>query len=324
MSFDIIKFLEENKIDYASDGKNCAQGNVVIKCPWCSDDPSKHLGIRVNGKFAYGCWRNPMHRGTKPYKLVAKLLNVSNKKAKEIVGNIIDYKVDDFMDVINSLKGYANKEIEDNNVTPIRLYKLQNNTLMGKIVFGYLETRINNEIDIYEFIDMFNLCYSDGKGAYRVFMPVKFGGKFVSFVGRSVSDSKMPRYLSGSKKFGVGNLKDYIYEHDDKSDFLFITEGPFDMMRFHYLLKKNNINADATCLFGINASKKQKIIIDELSKKYKKIFILFDDGFDMTAAQLKLSLTCDNVFVSKIPNGYKDPGELDTKGVYEIIQSVGL
>ena len=96
------------------------------------------------------------------------------------------------------------------------------------------------------------------------------------------------------------------------------------MMRLHYLFKKEKIDADVTCLFGINASKKQKNIIEMLSNIYDKIFILFDDGFDMIATQLKFSLSCGNVYVSRMPSGYKDPGEIDTKGVYEIIKNVGI
>ena len=327
MTFDIIRFLEENNIEYRDKGKNCASDNIVIKCPWCLDDPSMHLGIKVKGRFAYGCWRNPKHRGIKPYKLVAKLLNVSYQRAKEIVGDSTDIDTNNFKDRLVEMfttKGVDKNDNQEEEVKIVRLYKLAPNTLMGKIVYGYLYTRINNEIDIDEFIGMFNLCYSDGYGAYRLFLPVLYNRKFVSFVGRSVSDNKNPRYLSGSRKFGVGNLKDYIYEHNNKSRNLFITEGPFDMMRLHYLFKKEKIDADATCLFGINASKKQKNIIEMLSNIYDKIFILFDVGFDMIATQLKFSLSCGNVYVSRMPSGYKDPGEIDTKGVYEIIKNVGI
>jgi len=112
--------------------------------------------------------------------------------------------------------------------------------------------------------------------------------------------------------------------HNNKKRNLFITEGPFDMMVLHYFLYKNEIDGDATCLFGINASKKQLSILNTLHNYYNKIFILFDSGFSMTAVQLKLKVSHDNIHVLDMPSGYDDPGNLDLRGFNEIIRTVGL
>src|SRR5688572_2948962 len=78
---DWVEFFKANMIDYVTRGPNTKRGEVSVNCPWCAgDDPSHHLGINLT-KAAYGCLRNPEHRGKRPAGLIAALLGCSFSQA---------------------------------------------------------------------------------------------------------------------------------------------------------------------------------------------------------------------------------------------------
>ena len=55
----ILKFLQDNRIEYTTNHKHNTQGWVNIHCPFCPPSASKdyHLGIAVEGKGVVNCWR---------------------------------------------------------------------------------------------------------------------------------------------------------------------------------------------------------------------------------------------------------------------------
>ena len=60
--FDLITYLESLDIDYKEKGKNVAQNNVGINCPYC-DDTGFHMNIHLVSKI-YACWRCPDVKGS--------------------------------------------------------------------------------------------------------------------------------------------------------------------------------------------------------------------------------------------------------------------
>src|ERR1700688_913110 len=71
---DIKQILTEHKIPFVTQGVNTKRGELSISCPYCKDDPSKHMGVDPNtGWFA--CWRDKSHSGKNIHRLLA-LLNI--------------------------------------------------------------------------------------------------------------------------------------------------------------------------------------------------------------------------------------------------------
>ena len=52
----IENYLDDLGVDYISEGKNVSSGWIEINCPFCGQDPSKHLGINLEtGLFHSWC-----------------------------------------------------------------------------------------------------------------------------------------------------------------------------------------------------------------------------------------------------------------------------
>src|SRR5271166_3036315 len=69
---DIETTLRTYGIHFVTAGSNVAAHHINIKCPWCSHDPSEHLGIDLRTGM-WGCWRDPAHRGRSLNRLLYKL-----------------------------------------------------------------------------------------------------------------------------------------------------------------------------------------------------------------------------------------------------------
>ena len=78
---EIKQYLDELGIEYSEAGeKNVTEGHVIIKCPFCDEDPSKHMGINFSSGL-FHCWVCD-ESGNLP-KLIHELENVSWREAKE-------------------------------------------------------------------------------------------------------------------------------------------------------------------------------------------------------------------------------------------------
>ena len=83
---DWINFFQSRNIHFVDSGANVVRGNVACRCPWCGgNDPSEHMSINLEGK-GFRCWRQPLHSGKNPAKLIQALLNCSWDQANQIAG----------------------------------------------------------------------------------------------------------------------------------------------------------------------------------------------------------------------------------------------
>src|SRR5271157_5295521 len=87
VTFDWVSFLETNQIPYVTSGPSVTKSHVACHCPWCGvDDPSEHLSISLIGQ-GFRCWRQPLHSGKNPAKLIQALLGCSWEQANNLAGN---------------------------------------------------------------------------------------------------------------------------------------------------------------------------------------------------------------------------------------------
>src|SRR5690554_4770393 len=100
---DWVAFLTQYNVDFITEGPNLAHGNVGVRCPFCGDDPSYHMGISLDG-HGWNCWRNGQHRGRSPIRLIQALTGVSREKALAIAGHS-RYVPEDFLSRVRENMG---------------------------------------------------------------------------------------------------------------------------------------------------------------------------------------------------------------------------
>jgi hypothetical protein len=332
MAFDWQKFLDTYRIEYVSSGPNIGRNNAGVKCPFCGDDPSFHLGISLDGK-GFHCWREPSrgaHSGRSPHKLVMRLLGCSFTQAQAIVGDQ-DRKVvanDTTFDTdIKRRMALAHNQTSHRSVGRLEFLpefkKIRDEGLRGDLFYSYLIERGYNEKQTAWLIERFDLrCALIGKFAYRVIIPVFMDGKLVNWTGRAVTTDTL-RYKTLSHDMEVSrkadlppapmNVKDCLFDYDNLKnggDILVLTEGPFDAMRITFFGEKYGIMG--TCLFGKGVSKQQKDLLYRLLPLYDHVHTFFDTDVGLAST---FSWFPDDMGIVRrdLPKNVKDPAELQRK-----------
>ena len=80
-----MQILIDHGVECVTEGKNAQAGNFSIPCPWCGDDPSQHLGVRLD-KGWYNCWRSPTHHGRDVEDVLVAVLGWSREQARIELG----------------------------------------------------------------------------------------------------------------------------------------------------------------------------------------------------------------------------------------------
>jgi hypothetical protein len=325
--FDWRAFLSSNRIAYVSSGPNVSKGSVAIHCPYCgSADPSEHLVIRLNGK-GWFCWRNKLHRGGSPVRLVATLLGCSFEQAAKLTGYTQYLPPSDFLGAVKALL-YPKDAKEDQRVLefPEEFHPLRVGS--GRLYWNYLfnERGFDND-DIAAMTREYDIHYCM-RGAYsrRIIFLVYNLGKLVGWTGRSVDRTAFIRYrtLSQEKEKAekegyepaIGPINDYLLWYDDlieesendPSLTLMLCEGPMDGLKVNILGRKHGIRA--TCLFTSSPTPSQMELLYELVPRFKRSFLFLDRGMQHQAMRLQAELRALAVEVAEPPG--KDPGDLRT------------
>jgi len=161
----------------------------------------------------------------------------------------------------------------------------------------------------------FEVGFSTGKN--RIVIPVRNPQyKVVGLIGRAISNDQEPRYLynTGFKRaivlFNIQNAKNY-------SDVI-IVEGSVDAMKVHEAGYPNVVAS-----LGAQVSPQQVTML----KKYFDRIIIFSDNDDagkaMKGAIIK-SCCGKELYAAQIPEGYKDPGEMDIQQIKDSITNKQL
>jgi hypothetical protein len=321
---DWVKLFEENGIPYVTRGPNTAKGNVSIKCPFCGDsDPSMHMGVSLTSE-SWGCLRDAEHRGRSPKWLVRALLGCSFTQAGLVVNQYSHSDPDDLDGVIQMLQ---ETKVEEETAPVIvkfpSCFKPIKPRGTTKRFFTYLEDRGLDAKRISKDYDL--RCSHLGQYKDRIIIPIYNNGQLQGWTSRALGNPvNAPRYLASSNQ-----IKTTIWNFDELKkggDRLFVVEGPFDAIRIDSFAKamrplgiitpslNRAWNVKATCTFGTSVTLPQIILLKNIAKNFKEVYVMFDRGAEAPSAELASWLQVKEV---RLPDYAKDPGEL---GAYDLDQ----
>ena len=291
--FDILRFYQDNKVDYYLDGKNVMEDWVNVCCPFC-DDKSNHLGVYLKNTTKIKCWRCGQHS------LPSLLEQFSDKDVKFLYKEYLA----DGEEVV-----YKKKEktsVDSDEIESMFAENSQNN--LTDHYMRYLAAREFLALDMYNEWGVRG-GHMMGDYKYRLMIPILHGGKIVSFQGRDVTEQQDDKYKTCRGTY----VNDYLYGLDYiTGDSCIVMEGVTDVWRIG--------KGKGVCTFGINYSQKQvKLLID---KGIKKVMIFFDSEHQAQekAEKLKGELELFDIEVLNFTIKDKDPADLSDGEVKKIIK----
>ncbi len=319
----ILEFCSQYGVSYVERGPNVARDNIAVNCPFCrmehNPDPSYHMGISRTGD-AYGCWRDPRHRGRKMWRLVAALIGCSAGEARRIAGE--DRKRQPYS---QDFAGQVSELLVDRTATSRfeitealmeewdSAFDLTDAGMLNRRRYrDYLSDRGFEDIDGIAKRHSIRFATS-GRWKQRLLFPVCSKGKIAAITGRTIREDEKLRYLSSGVDEG-DNIKNCLYDEDrieEGGDALFITEGILDAIKLSCFLPTG---MNTTCLFSSNATKTQCSKLIRISRKYKRAFIVFDRKSEGIAASIErrfLRGAARALGASELlPRSVSDPGDL--------------
>jgi len=335
--FDVESTLQRHRVHYVTSGPNTARGNIGIKCPWCRDDQSEHLGIRIDGPFAYGCWRNKNHRGTSMATLFAAVLGISRAEAMVLVGTggrdlgNYDRALAALQGALKDNSSVIKNGGSNHTLTIPKHFRMLKVDGYSKPYLNYLYRRGYRKKDIAPIVKKYGLMYcTSGYWKNRIIMPVYIDKELVSWTGRTIRNDEEIRYKSlttdidkaqntggDMAKMSIADCIGFFDNLMKKSgNKLFITEGPFDGLWLDYHLRKTNCRA--TCLFGKILTDNKKWLLDRLASKFDDIIVLLDQKELASSIELIQDLSIYKARTLPLPNDVSDPAELSIKQIKEL------
>lgn len=284
----IIQLYKDFNVPFATEGhKHCREGWVNTTCPFCTGNPGMHLGYNMADDF-YVCWRC----GWKAtHKALALLIHVSDKEAKEIA------------------RKYGGKSHVKSAVT-VRVgqkkFRLPPSTApMNDRHKRYLTKRKFDPEVIEKIWDVQGtgpISLMDGISfSHRLVIPIYWENRIVSFQTRDITAKHSLRYITCPEQRERIKHKHIFYQAipTKDSDACICVEGVTDAWRFGY---------GAIATFGIKYTKYQ---VREISKRFKKVFVVFDD--DPQAIKQSEKLTAELILRGVDAYSIKiqgDPGDM--------------
>ena len=284
----IIQLYKDFNVPFATEGhKHCREGWVNTTCPFCTGNPGMHLGYNMADNY-YVCWRC----GWKAtHKALALLIHVSEKEAKEIA------------------RKYGGKSHVKSTVTVKvgqKKFRLPPSTApMNDRHKRYLTKRKFDPEVIEKIWDVQGtgpISLMDGISfSHRLVIPIYWENRIVSFQTRDITDKHFLRYITCPEQRERIKHKHIFYQAipTKDSDACICVEGVTDAWRFGY---------GAIATFGIKYTKYQ---VREISKRFKKVFVVFDD--DPQAIKQSEKLTAELILRGVDAYSIKiqgDPGDM--------------
>lgn len=320
-----VDFLKRNRIPYSTRGPNSSRGRVQIKCPYCTDDPSDHLGIVIKtGKW--NCWRNPhvgiIHDGVH---LAQTLLRCSEEEARARLG-----------EAAPALAGAEGLRASFARITggqapmkmigmPDDFLPLNNGSPFAAPYIEYLKTRGYEESQIAWLTTTYDLHYArKGKFQGRIIIPVKDrSGNLLTWTGRTVRREDSLRYRTLSNRDQLASTKESLLGlpllwRCTNPRVLVICEGPFDAMWISTYGRTFGVYG--TCLFGLTLQREQTALLAELRERFERQVLILDSSARRQAFRLAHSGL--DIDTASLPNGVKDPAELTANQAVELCVSL--
>lgn len=322
----VTDVLERLHIPYVEKGANVKKGNVNVRCPFCTDDPSHHMGVWQE-RGSYSCWRDRNHRGGNFAKLVAACARISYDMAKSICSEYFGSWAQEgsFEKAVQSLSDQPKAETSTRAPREKSLGKwmrellpISANDPLARRHRAYLSGR---GFDPARVASRYSLLYAvGGEWRDRVVIPYFWNDKMVTWSARSLHQSHEIRYKALSDERSILTTKQVLYNFDrarKREGTLFVVEGPFDTMKFDYWvsLSPHRARTSVVGLSSVAMEDEQLVHLVELSDRYERVVLLMDPAEigKATFMQGELGRKAE-VFDWTFAGGYEDPGAFD-KGI---------
>lgn len=332
-------------MSYVTRGPNTGPGQISVKCPWCgAADPSEHLSISLSGA-GWRCFRNPRaHSGRSRSWLISGLLNVSLEEAKRLAGEDASPPPEDEDFAVrvagllgeNQVLSAGTGNFSPRLQLPKEFKRLRWGPKLARPFWEYLRSdkRKFTPGQIDWLVQNYGLHYAtSGPYRYRIIIPIYDAEqRLKTWTARSILADEELRYKTLSKRGRYGLDEPVALEgptnlllglplllRAKNPQTLVLCEGPFDAMRISVL--GWHLGVYGTCLFGLNISDSQAVLLDRLMKRFKKLVLLVDPEAWALNIQMQDQLNPLPIHVGKLPEGVEDPGALPAKVGRELIQS---
>ena len=277
------EILSQLNIEYKPEGHHhCRPGWLQLDCPFCGKDSHGwHLGYSLEGNFL-NCWRC----GHQPIiKTLMEITGYSFAKCKRILSDV--------------------ETVEVKKTKPKG--KLVIPKGVGELMPSHIKYLMQRKFDYKDIRQTWKI---QGIGlasqlSWRIFIPIFYHGKMVSWTTRSISNNKkITRYISASPEEESIPHKSLLYGEDYAKQSIIILEGPTDVWR---------IGPGAVATLGTGYSNEQVLRMSSYSKRA----ICFDNEKE---AQVRAKKLCDDlsVFDGETYNIQLDSKDAATTSIKEI------
>jgi DNA primase len=205
--------LRDRGIEVRSGGthQNVRSGWIGVDCMDCGPNSGRfHLGINPERGMA-SCWRCG---GKSLQRVVAQLLGVSWAEAGEILGNASDRPR--FAQDRSERRG---RLVEPPGLEP----------LSGRLS-AYLRGRGFAVPELKRLWGLQGIGIA-GRLSWRIYIPIVWGGKVVSWTSRSIAENPRMRYLGAKPEQEAVAAKSILYGGDYVRNSVVICEGATDVWR---------------------------------------------------------------------------------------------
>jgi hypothetical protein len=280
------ELLQEQGIDFRDSGhEHCRPGWIQLDCPYCSAD-WKHYRLGYNISAGYlNCWTCGRHGLVET---LATILGISYGQVKKLLGDV------------------------DTELAPAKVErgKLVLPTGLGPLLKphkDYLRRRGYKPDELQRLWEIRGIDALGGVLSWRVFIPVHYRGRIVSWTTRSIDDQHSHRYRAARPEQESIDHRTLLYGLDYCRHSIVVCEGPTDVWR---------IGPGAVCTFGTGFSRAQVCAMAEFPIRV----VCFDSAPD---AQKRARELCDllEVYPGETYNVVlesKDPGSGTDEEIREI------
>jgi len=290
--FDIIPYLDDKIISYATEGPNVTPGWIGITCLWCSDG-STHLGIHLDSNVVT-CWKCGKHNIVSLVRVLEN--NCGYSKALAV------------MEKYQNINRIIQRDEENpNRPSKIELPKQFQKLNWPKIpllVTRFLEFRGFDPETIIRGKELY-FGGITGRMRYRLILPIYLRHRLVSFLGRDLAKKPVIPYLNLEEEKSVLPIKSTLYGYDDvpPGGNVVVVEGTLDQWK---------LGPGSVATYGTAWTMEQVALLREL--KPNKIIVLFDseeEAQDQAKKLLQAIWFCPAE--STYLDGVKDPGDLSVE-----------
>lgn len=299
--------LDHLHVPWSDHGHNVRRGEIVIRCCWCGDDPSMHLGINEASGF-YNCLRSQQHRGRRPYYLL-RALGVNPKEMD---------------DLINAFGGTAN------GPPPPRPARYEQSEVAQRWrFFEPADTAALDYLSRRGFTDPtrtakdFDLRTGRGKWARRIwFKLTDLDHQIIGFTGRAIDNWREPRYYAEAAETGLYWPR-YPADHHNLA---ILVEGPIDALRIADATRRRR-NLFVAALNGLSVGGNKRMQLSHIAQTTPRFAVALDRAVSASQAQrlideLRMIPALGKITRLAMPAMVDDPGTMSNLGVEQWLATI--